>query len=1357
MNDSPPFPSRLLKVYAACAKWSLWLLAALWLLLALAWGALHLWIVPRIGEWRPALEERATRVLGVPVRIGSVTASSEGLLPAIEFEDIVLSDRSGREALRLPKVIATVSPRSLLQRGFDQLYVHHPELDVRRTPDGRLLVAGLDLSGGSGEGEAADWFFSQGEFVIRGGRVRWTDEARGAPELVLSDVELVVRNTARRHAMRVDATPPPALGERFTLQGVFRRPLVSNHPGRWQDWDGQLHASFSRVDLGRLRAHVPLAIDVDSGHGAVRAWADVDRALVTSVVADLSVADVSARLGQGLHPLALATFAGRISAKQEGGKYTLDTQGLQFITAEDQRWPGGDVHLSWQQEQGNQPAAGELSADRIDLGALGELAERLPLGPAAHKALATYAPKGVAEAVQARWQGPVQAPRSYHAKGRVSHLHIAAVPAKAKGSAGSPGVRNAGVEFEFNESGGKARLQMTAGALELPGVFDDPVLPFERLAGDIQWHRRGDTLSVTTSNLRFANADAQGEAHGTWRTSDDAARRYPGVIDLQGSLSRANGTRVWRYLPLQVPQSARDYVRESVQQAEVRDARFRLKGDLRDFPFARNKQGEFLVTARVANATFAFAPRAQRPGQPPWPVLTQLGGQLVFDRAGMRVDGAEARVLNMPGMRVKAQATVADLANTVVEVTGDVRGPLSEALAIVQRSPISALAQDALARTTGNGAAEVKLKLSLPVAQMERARVEGTVTLPGNDVQITPDSPALGRVRGTITFNDRGFSIPSAVARVYGGDVRVEGGSRSGANEPAVVIRAQGTATADALRQARELGFVTRIARQATGSAAYTATLGFRKGGTDVQVQSNLQGLALNLPAPLGKSADTAMPLQYENTLLRDAATPQDQVRVEVGQLGSVHYVRDVSGSEPRVLRGAIALGLAAGESAALPEHGVTANVAVGTANVDAWMDAFEPAAAAAPAPSAPAAQRRAGAGNNEVLGYLPTVLAIRARELTVEGRTLHNLVVGGVRDGLMWRANVDAQELNGYVEYRQSSSGAGPGRLHARLARLSIAGASANAVESLLDEQPGAIPTLDIAVDDFELRGRKLGRLEIDALNRGPTAVAREGGVREWRLNRLAIAMPEATFQATGNWAAVEAQPGATRGRERRRTLMNFRLDIGDTGALLARFGMKDVVRRGKGRMEGQVGWIGSPLGFDYPTMQGNFHVNVESGQFLKADPGLAKLLGVLSLQSLPRRLALDFRDVFSEGFAFDFIRGDVTIQQGIASTNNLQMKGVNAAVVMEGKADLARETQDLRVVVVPELNAGTVSLVAAAINPAIGLGTFLAQLFLREPLARATTQEFQIDGTWTDPRVTKLARTPPADRSDTRTSGSN
>jgi uncharacterized protein YhdP len=158
-------------------------------------------------------------------------------------------------------------------------------------------------------------------------------------------------------------------------------------------------------------------------------------------------------------------------------------------------------------------------------------------------------------------------------------------------------------------------------------------------------------------------------------------------------------------------------------------------------------------------------------------------------------------------------------------------------------------------------------------------------------------------------------------------------------------------------------------------------------------------------------------------------------------------------------------------------------------------------------------------------LGYLPTSLAVRAREITVGGRKLHNLVVGGGREGLLWRANLDASELNGYVEYRQPSGAAG-GRLYARLARLDIAPSAAQDVESVLDEQPASIPALDIVVEDLELRGKKLGRIEIDAVNLGASASAAARDVpREWRLNRFNITTPEAVLTASGNWLNIAGQ----------------------------------------------------------------------------------------------------------------------------------------------------------------------------------------------------------------------------------------
>jgi uncharacterized protein YhdP len=269
-------------------------------------------------------------------------------------------------------------------------------------------------------------------------------------------------------------------------------------------------------------------------------------------------------------------------------------------------------------------------------------------------------------------------------------------------------------------------------------------------------------------------------------------------------------------------------------------------------------------------------------------------------------------------------------------------------------------------------------------------------------------------------------------------------------------------------------------------------------------------------------------------------------------------------------------------------------------------------------------------------------------------------------------------------------------------------------------------IPGLDIVAENFELFNKKLGRMELLASN----AALASG--REWRINQLSLKNPDAELRASGKWM--------TRGGNGV-TSMTYALDIADAGKLLGRMGFANVLRGGRGKLDGDVRWDGLPFAMDIPSLTGQLQLELAAGQFLKVDPGAAKLLGVLSLQSLPRRLTLDFRDIFSEGFAFDAINGTALIQQGVLKTDNLKMRSVNATVLMDGSADISKESQNLHVAVIPEVNAGAASVVyGLAVNPLIGLGTFLAQLFLREPLARAFTFEYQITGPWNDPMVTKL-----------------
>ncbi len=1385
----------------------------------LAWGALHAFIVPRIGELRPRLEAQLSRSLGIAVKIGEVDAQSSGLNSELSLRNVVLHDSLGRPALSLPSIRALVSPRSVLELGFDQLVIDAPVLDIRRTAHGRIEVAGLEVSGSAdrpGDSRAANWFFSQDEFAVTNGVVRWTDEWRNQPTLVLSRVNFVTRNRGSSHDLLLSAAPPSAWGTPFQLMGKFRAPLFGTEPSDWKRWQGQAHASFAGVDVAKLNDLVPTGVVIRAGQGAMRAWLELEQGELTQVTVDVALADAQAQLAIDLPPLKLNQLAGRLQGVQRAGSGQFSTQGLSFSTADGVNWPKGDLTLRWQTDGAGKASAGvasaaaglgawavadepnakgEFSADALDLGALTQLSGLLPLGTATQAQLADLALGGKLFDVSGSWAGALSQPREYSVKGRAEGLSLRAaverqasyttvgtdsVPVLATYTVpGRPGFRELSAEFEANQAGGKAKLGMTKGELSLPGVFEEPKVAIDSLSTLAQWRMDANPaqvqpakpattarrVEVVLDKLKVSNLHLAADARVKWQTSDPAKSRgkstMPGVIDLQGSFSRVDAGQVWRYLPQAIAKPARDYVRDALLAGTANNMAFNIKGDLFNMPFERPEDGTFRIAGPVTGVKFAYVPKslAQSSGLP-WPAFTQLNGNLSFVQTALQLTGMQARFEGQPGLVVKADARVPNLTNNLqVNVNGEVRGPVSEVLGVINGSPLLEITNKSLLRAVGSGPADLRLRMQLPVFNLANSKVQGSVTLVGNDVQVTPEAPKLMNAKGVVTFSEAGFAIAQARALVLGGEVRLEGGMQRvnaqgqgiAANAPAapgqdtaVVIRAQGSASAEGLRNDTKLGFLSRIAANATGQANYDALIRIRRGVVESQVKSDLRGMALRLPPPLDKAADTELALRFDNTLLAQSLIDNnlaDQLKLELGGVASLHYERSLNGDNPRVLRGAIGVGVAPGAVPTLGVEGVQANIDFSRLNLDAWELVLSRVSAG-------------GLGGEPVRGsgaqgYLPTVMAIRAQELTVGGRTLNNIVIGGAREGQLWRANLDASELSGYVEYRQPS-GQGAGRVYARLARLSIAAAAAKEVEELLDRQPASIPALDIVVEDFELKGRRLGRFEAEAINRGANIVAREGGLREWRLTKLLLQMPEATLSAQGNWAAMGAQAPLMAGSraglglqtsraEQRRTVMNLRLELRDSGELLKRFGLVDVIRGGKGLVAGQVAWVGSPFTPDYPTMTGQLNLNVESGQFLKAEPGIAKLFGVLSLQSLPRRLSLDFRDVFTEGFAFDFIRGDSAITAGVASTNNLQMKGVNAAVLIEGSADIAKETQDLLVRVVPEINAGTASLIATAINPAIGLGTFLAQLVLRRPLILATTQSFEIKGTWVDPKINK------------------
>jgi uncharacterized protein YhdP len=220
-----------------------------------------------------------------------------------------------------------------------------------------------------------------------------------------------------------------------------------------------------------------------------------------------------------------------------------------------------------------------------------------------------------------------------------------------------------------------------------------------------------------------------------------------------------------------------------------------------------------------------------------------------------------------------------------------------------------------------------------------------------------------------------------------------------------------------------------------------------------------------------------------------------------------------------------------------------------------------------------------------------------------------------------------------------------------------------------------------------------------------------------------------DAVLNGSGAWRANPA-----------RTEMEFDVRAADVGAFLARVGNPGLVRAGKAHVHGKLAWQGDPGAMDFNTLGGSVQLLAENGQFLEIDPGLGKLIGLMSLQALPRRITLDFRDVFSKGFQFDRITANARVEGGLIKLDDkLRMRGSAAEVEMSGEASIVRETQNLRVRVIPSL-ADSASIGIAIVNPVAGVAAALVQHMLKNPLGQIFAFDYAVSGSWTDPKVAKV-----------------
>jgi len=315
------------------------------------------------------------------------------------------------------------------------------------------------------------------------------------------------------------------------------------------------------------------------------------------------------------------------------------------------------------------------------------------------------------------------------------------------------------------------------------------------------------------------------------------------------------------------------------------------------------------------------------------------------------------------------------------------------------------------------------------------------------------------------------------------------------------------------------------------------------------------------------------------------------------------------------------------------------------------------------------------------------------------------------------------------------TADGGDRGLLQGHLNRLDLTAAT--------DTQPGngsslkqeidALPDLAFKVDELFWQGKPWGKLNFRAKNQ------KSAQNQSWRVDPFQLEGPDLKLSGRLNWVVRGVGAAGTQGSL---TSMDFKLNSPQVGNLLTKLGYPGTVKRGAASMEGQVSWPSNPFGFDPANLSGNFKMAAKNGQFSKMDPGVGRLLGLLSLQSLPQRVSLDFRDIFSEGLAFESIEGRFDIRDGLMKTSDLEMDAPSATVLMRGETNLATQTQDVMVTVRPALS-NSVALGVTVLNPIAGAVTFAAQKVLGDPLSKVFSFQYHITGTWSDPLVDKEAPT--------------
>jgi uncharacterized protein (TIGR02099 family) len=1187
-----------------------------------------------------------------------------------------------------------------------------PTVTVLRLPDGSIRLLGL----AERPAERPPFDFDRlpaGHVQISDATVHVRDLKTRSESWTLRDLDVMLRRDRDRVVARGVARLPPTLGTRVSFEAELDGTLAEP-----RDLAGQVAVAAERLELAGLATLMPRDVGRPlAGAGRLDARVRFAGRQLRGLRLDLDLHDVALapparsappvealelaapRREAGQGPLSLPTvekrwlrrpvtmparidydrLAGQVELRRVENGWAFDLRDLRAVR------PGAAVREpAW--------ARGEFHGQAVSRHSLTLEARSVKLDDLWPLALA-LAPRSTDRWLGLAAHGEVRAltlaldrPRAGAAPTFQVQADLADLGAAASGS--WPGIEGLTATVSGNDDAGRIALRSPALEFQWPARFVAAPLSVAA-AGDVAWRREGDGWIVDGTNFSLSRDRAR--VRGEFELRSAGAGQAP-LLRADATIAQIDVSLLRDLMPYgRLKGRSTAWLRQAFVKGTATRGVVHVEGPLDRLPF-RDGTGELRIALDARDVTLNYYP-----GFLP---IRDGAGRVVIENGGLRatLDSGQVGGLEMQ----RGAVAIDDLKAPVIDVDGVGRGELDEALGLLQKSPLGPLIGRQFMQLAGRGDTSFALRLHLPTRDAADRDYEVRTRLSG----ATVSSPLLRApatdVSGELLVRRREIRSSGLQGSFLGGPfaVSVAPGAAHGDELDSVALAGQGRVAGAQLGDFIGLPGGIRMSGDTDWTLALTAQRE-RKAEpwpTRLTVASDLRGLAIDAPPPFAKTADDPRPTSF---LLEYSPAGETDLEVRSGAAHARLAFRDQDGRS-QFDRGALRFDT---RPLTLPGHrGLQIDGDWPDFDLGQWL------ALGGDGPPRHAL--------SEWLGPVNVRLA-RARVYGYEVRDAVAVLAAAER---AWQIDLTAPQAVGRVTVPFDLRSGAPvvlamQRLHLEPGTTAATTAGERAAD------PRRIPALSVAADDFVWRGRRFGQLRAD-LVRDPLGL---------RLQRFTTSSPALEIAGHGRWVVAG---NATRSE------IDIEASSTDLAAASVALGYRDSIEAKHARLAAHLTWPGGPTADAVSLMDGRVHVELQDGQLRNVEPGAAgRVLGLMSVVELPRRLALDFRDVTDEGLAFDSVRGDFEVRKGDAYTQNLLLSGTAVDIGVAGRTGLA--TQDYDQTLIVSGNPGGPLTVAGALaaGPVIGAGVLVLSQLFKGQLQGLTRAYYRVTGPWSAPVVERIS----------------